>query len=220
MLNRHGKEVIAGLILFVLIIGIVIGFLIFNKLTGNVSLVKEINCEISFEDKNLDSWLAEKVNSNEQCRNLIKNKKAINDEVCRKTKTLGRINVKLDNYIIDSFDIECDESLVQEGIPITFTGNLTVLYIDDFKNMNATLVYKIRENNKDYELKFERDIGRVKEVVKADYVAVSVVGIDVSHFHVHLVPRYLNDGMANFWPTKKYKDGESEELAEKIRKGK
>ena len=58
---------------------------------------------------------------------------------------------------------------------------------------------------------------RVKEVTKADYVALAVVGVDVTHFHVHLVPRYFNDGMANLWPTKKYKEGESKELAEKIR---
>ncbi|MFH1592424.1 MAG: HIT family protein [Candidatus Woesearchaeota archaeon] len=58
----------------------------------------------------------------------------------------------------------------------------------------------------------------VKEAFKADFVAVSVVGLDVPHFHVHLVPRYLDDGMANFWPTKKYKEGEDKKAAEKIRK--
>ena len=58
----------------------------------------------------------------------------------------------------------------------------------------------------------------IRETVKADYVAVSVVGIDVPHFHVHLVPRYFNDGMANFWPTKKYGEGEIQKIAEKIRR--
>lgn len=58
----------------------------------------------------------------------------------------------------------------------------------------------------------------IKEVMKADYVAVSVVGLDVPHFHVHLVPRYKDDGMANFWPTKKYKDGEMKKVGERIRK--
>ncbi|MBI2499669.1 HIT family protein [Candidatus Woesearchaeota archaeon] len=52
---------------------------------------------------------------------------------------------------------------------------------------------------------------------KADFIAEAVVGLDVPHFHVHLVPRYFNDGMANFWPTKKYKEGEAKEIAEKIK---
>lgn len=56
----------------------------------------------------------------------------------------------------------------------------------------------------------------IKKSLKADYVALSVVGIDVPHFHLHLIPRYFNDGMANFWPTKKYKKNESKEYAEKI----
>ncbi len=58
---------------------------------------------------------------------------------------------------------------------------------------------------------------KVKESMKADFVALAVVGLDVPHFHVHLVPRYFNDGMANFWPTKKYKEGELKETGEKIR---
>ena len=58
----------------------------------------------------------------------------------------------------------------------------------------------------------------VKDAMKADYVAVSVVGMDVRHFHVHLIPRYLNDGMANFWPTKSYEESEFKDVSEKIRK--
>jgi len=61
-------------------------------------------------------------------------------------------------------------------------------------------------------------MGIIKKAMNADYVAVAVVGVDVPHFHVHLVPRYFNDGMANFWPTKKYKENEMKETVEKIRK--
>jgi len=57
----------------------------------------------------------------------------------------------------------------------------------------------------------------IKKAVEADFVIVSVVGIDVPHFHVHLVPRYNDDGLTNFWPTKKYEEGEIEEYAEKIK---
>lgn len=57
----------------------------------------------------------------------------------------------------------------------------------------------------------------IKKATKADFVVVSVVGLDVPHFHIHLLPRYNNDGLANFWPTKKYKDNEEEETANKIK---
>jgi histidine triad (HIT) family protein len=51
----------------------------------------------------------------------------------------------------------------------------------------------------------------------ADYVTLTVVGKDVPHFHVHLLPRYYNDGLKP-WPAKKYKPGEKEIVAAKIKK--
>lgn len=57
----------------------------------------------------------------------------------------------------------------------------------------------------------------VKKAMNADYVAVSVVGTDVPHFHIHLIPRLFTDGLAGFWPTKKYVEKEIEIAAEKIR---
>ncbi len=58
----------------------------------------------------------------------------------------------------------------------------------------------------------------IKDSLNADFVAVSVVGVDVPHFHVHLVPRYYDDGLANWWPTKKYDEGEMEQYVVKIKK--
>lgn len=58
---------------------------------------------------------------------------------------------------------------------------------------------------------------RIKETMGADFVVVSVVGIDVPHFHIHLIPRKHGDGLANFWPTTEYKEGEMEKIAEKIK---
>ncbi len=57
----------------------------------------------------------------------------------------------------------------------------------------------------------------VREGTKADYVALSVVGVDVPHFHIHLIPRFFNDGLAGFWPTKKYDDNNLNKFAEQIR---
>lgn len=58
---------------------------------------------------------------------------------------------------------------------------------------------------------------KVKEALQADYVTVSVVGLDVPHFHIHLIPRYHDDGLAGFWPTKKYGENEMLAIAEKIK---
>ena len=55
----------------------------------------------------------------------------------------------------------------------------------------------------------------IKNSLKCDYVQVSIVGKDIPHFHIHLIPRYINDGLSNF-PTKKYKDKESDEVVKKI----
>ena len=58
----------------------------------------------------------------------------------------------------------------------------------------------------------------IQQGLNADFVAVSVVGVEVPHFHVHLVPRFTNDGLANWWPTKQYEEGELGQYAEKIKK--
>lgn len=67
-------------------------------------------------------------------------------------------------------------------------------------------------------IKAKQLMGAIKDSLKADYVAVSVVGIDVPHFHVHLVPRYKGDDLAGWWPTKKYDENEMNEYTEKIKK--
>ena len=57
----------------------------------------------------------------------------------------------------------------------------------------------------------------IKDVTEADFVVLSVVGTDVPHLHLHLIPRYHKDGMQNFWPTKESKKEESKNLVSRIR---
>ena len=56
----------------------------------------------------------------------------------------------------------------------------------------------------------------VKNGLKCDYVQVSVVGTEIPHFHVHLIPRYFNDNLPKF-PTKNYFKEEAPKTIEKIR---
>lgn len=60
---------------------------------------------------------------------------------------------------------------------------------------------------------------KIKKSLGADFVVVSVVGVDVPHFHIHLTPRKFDDDLVNFWPTIKYAKGEMQKTADKIRKG-
>lgn len=55
----------------------------------------------------------------------------------------------------------------------------------------------------------------VKNGIKCDFVQVSVGGTDVPHFHIHLIPRYFNDGLSKF-KTKKFNQEEAKETVDKI----
>jgi histidine triad (HIT) family protein len=55
----------------------------------------------------------------------------------------------------------------------------------------------------------------LKKAMKCDFVQVGIVGDEIPHFHIHLIPRYSSDNFKNL-PTKKYGDGESSKIARKI----
>lgn len=55
----------------------------------------------------------------------------------------------------------------------------------------------------------------IKDALGCDYVQLSVIGKDVQHFHIHLIPRNLEENLRQF-SIKKYKEGEKEEIAKKI----
>jgi histidine triad (HIT) family protein len=55
----------------------------------------------------------------------------------------------------------------------------------------------------------------LKKGIPCDYVQESVVGNEVPHFHIHLIPRHFGDNFSNF-PTREYKKGQEEEFVKKI----
>jgi histidine triad (HIT) family protein len=57
----------------------------------------------------------------------------------------------------------------------------------------------------------------IKNAVGCDYVQVSIVGKDVPHFHIHLIPRYFNDNLPMFPTTSYISDIEKSEYASKIK---
>ncbi|MCM2338870.1 MAG: HIT domain-containing protein [Burkholderiales bacterium] len=56
----------------------------------------------------------------------------------------------------------------------------------------------------------------IKKGLGCDYVQIAVSGNDIPHFHIHLIPRYKNDGLSE-WPTKEYNSEEDKiEIVKKI----
>ena len=57
----------------------------------------------------------------------------------------------------------------------------------------------------------------IRKATNADFVVLSIVGNDVPHLHLHLIPRFNKDGLHNFWPSKESRDEERAQVAAKIR---
>lgn len=55
----------------------------------------------------------------------------------------------------------------------------------------------------------------LKKGLKCDYVHVGVIGNEVPHFHIHLIPRYFKDGF-NPLPRKEFADLEAQKVLKKI----
>jgi histidine triad (HIT) family protein len=60
---------------------------------------------------------------------------------------------------------------------------------------------------------------KIKKAMESDYVSVSVSGIDIPHFHIHLIPRKMGDKLQG-WPTINYAEDEMGGIAEKIKSDK
>lgn len=62
-----------------------------------------------------------------------------------------------------------------------------------------------------------QDVGKaVKKATDCYYVNVNVMGIDVPHAHIHLIPRHKDDGL-QLWPQGKYEEGEMAEWQTKLK---
>jgi len=93
-------------------------------------------------------------------------------------------------------------------------GHLLVIPKDHHENILSTPDELVKE----LFLKAKNLMPAVKEGSESEYVAISVVGTDVPHFHIHLIPRSYNDGLKGFWPSKKYESlDRMNELRDKIK---
>jgi len=58
----------------------------------------------------------------------------------------------------------------------------------------------------------------MKQSLRCDFVQVTIVGKDVPHVHIHLMPRMLDDGMKT-WETLPYEGNEKQTYAKNIIEG-
>lgn len=66
-------------------------------------------------------------------------------------------------------------------------------------------------------LETKKIIQGMKKALACDYVQISVVGEEVPHVHIHLIPRYFDDTLHG-WERKKYETLETmKEFEEKIK---
>ncbi|MEK7588521.1 MAG: HIT domain-containing protein [Patescibacteria group bacterium] len=58
----------------------------------------------------------------------------------------------------------------------------------------------------------------MRKGLPCDFVQLNIIGRDVPHFHIHLVPRFMTDTLAG-WPVKEYPEKNESEFVEKIKSG-
>ncbi|MBU2561934.1 MAG: HIT family protein [Nanoarchaeota archaeon] len=63
--------------------------------------------------------------------------------------------------------------------------------------------------------KLQKIAKAVEKATRCDLVVMTVVGDEVAHAHIHLIPKFHGDGL-KFWPEGKYAEGEMEEWRRKV----
>ncbi len=63
----------------------------------------------------------------------------------------------------------------------------------------------------------------LKKILKCEGMNIlqnngKIAGQTVMHFHIHLIPRFEDDGLKFEWETKQFDDEELEEIAEQVKK--
>src|SRR3989344_3538578 len=124
--------------------------------------------------------------------------------------------------------------IVSKKIPadIIYEDNDTLAFLDVSPvNIGHTLVIPKKHfrnifdiQKKEYKKVMEtgwKITPKIKEAVEAGGVNIGnsnekIANQAVFHLHIHIMPRFENDGLKMF-PSKKYKEGEAKDIAEKIK---
>ena len=56
----------------------------------------------------------------------------------------------------------------------------------------------------------------IERAIPCKRIGVAVLGLEVPHAHIHIIPRFNEDGLRH-WPGKNYKDKEMEDISKRIK---
>jgi len=98
--------------------------------------------------------------------------------------------------------------------PVNF-GHTLIIPKEHFEN-----IYDLPEDTAAHLIKIAKKISMALKKLGADGTNITTnngeaAGQVVFHSHIHLIPRFINDGLSH-WPTKTYKNEESKEELKKI----
>lgn len=114
---------------------------------------------------------------------------------------------------------EDEKSLVLVDINPVNIGHLLAIPKEHFEN-----IYETPEEIMAHLMKIcKRLSSAIKKAMNADGVNITMnnepsAGQIIMHSHVHVIPRFKDDGFGTWHGKRPYNDGEKEEVAEKIKK--
>ncbi len=122
-------------------------------------------------------------------------------------------------------------NIVEQTIPASVVwedqDSIAFLDINPVSSGHTLLIPKAHYNNliespdevvKETFAKAKMLMPLIQRATQCDFVVLTVVGTDVPHFHIHLIPRTHGDGLQGFWPSTSYNEGEKELVLHAIRK--
>lgn len=155
MKRKRSKRLLLVLIIALVLI---ISSILYFQLNGKVSLsppgliFSKDSCLASVGETKINLGLMFSKNkiTEKECWSFLTNKKdSILEALCMNTDSLGEVIINWDSKQIGTFPLECEESLSEEDIPITVTGELKQYVLDDFDHDYSEDVQKIRNIKND-----------------------------------------------------------------------
>ena len=88
------------------------------------------------------------------------------------------------------------------------------------KKHSRTILEMSDKDTKEIMIVVRKIANKIKKSLKTDGINIminseSAAGQIIFHTHIHIIPRFLGDGLKH-WPSQKYKPGEAQFIAKKI----
>ena len=147
-------------------------------------------------------------------KEFLRGNKNMNDNNIKNSNGASCIFCKIGSREIPSADVYEDEKLFAflDIHPVS-KGHTLIIPKEHYKWMHETPDEIISEAF----VLTKKLMNAIIKSLGCDYVQVSVVGKDVPHFHIHLIPKFLNDKIMRSPTTIYESEKEKQEFADKIK---